>query len=686
MLVLGIAGGISPIHEKPYDLPPGITHDAAAALLDDGNVIAAIEEERLNRIKHTNKSPISAIRYCLEDCGLRLEDVDKLSIYGSEHSMNNNMRTAYLSRPRREFYKDIRTQIRRLLFDEFKYDLESDRLFFTPHHLAHALSAYIPSGFESSLILTIDGSGGDGTAGMVLTAAGDSLNALRSIPDVKSLGHFYLRVTRFLGYTNFDEYKVMGLAPYGDPEIYRRLFKSFYTLLPNGDYTIDWQKLNQLFDIGPPRTNGDPLTQIHQDIAAALQEAIEEIAFHILKYYKETTGHKNLCLAGGVAHNCTLNGKLLYSELFDEIFVQPAAHDAGCAIGAAFNVFYSERHKISRPTLDHIYWGADVGTDDFIESALTRWSAFLKYEKVKDIIVQAAEMLSSGFVIGWVQGRSEFGPRALGNRSILADPRPAENKEIINAMVKKREAYRPFAPSVMEEYIDEYFDVPPGKKKFPFMTFVVKVRECHHQLLGAITHVDGTARVQTVSKNTNGSFWNLINAFGNRTGVYLLLNTSFNNNAEPIVNSAEDAIVCFLTTNLHYLVVGNYIVSKKDFDLSCYLDLIPSLPRYSRLSKSRRYISRSELATVCEIGNSYDEEYKVSITAEMFDVLAGSCGERTIGNLLSSSGLTGNKTDSIVRELFDLWSKRVILLKPPEKAFDGQVLCASYQTEELQTV
>src|SRR5262249_1296171 len=283
---------------------------------------------------------------------------------------------------------------------------------------------------------------------------------------------------------------------------------------------------------------------------ASLQETLEDIAFHTIRYYRQVTGQKRLCLAGGVAHNCTLNGKLLYSGLFDDVFIQPAAHDAGCALGSAMHAYLQAKGSLSRPRLDHVFWGSDAGADDEIESTLSRWTELVEFEKVDNVAERAAQLLAGGSVIGWVQGRSEFGPRALGNRSILADPRPAENKRVINAMVKKREGYRPFAPSVPEEDAADIF-VPPPMKTAPFMIFVVDVREHQRALLGAVTHVNGSARVQTVSRSTNARYHRLLAEFKALTGVPVLLNTSFNNNAEPIVDSVEDAVVCYLTTGLH---------------------------------------------------------------------------------------------------------------------------------------
>src|SRR5688572_21813287 len=312
--------------------------------------------------------------------------------------------------------------------------------------------------------------------------------------------------------------------------------------------------------------------------------------------------------------------------MFEDIFVQPAAHDAGCAIGAALYPFFKQQSanggngKVTQ--LDHVFWGTEIGNGEAVLNDLEQWRDFLEFESRDDIAEHTAELLAQGFVVGWVQGRSEFGPRALGNRSIVADPRPAENKDIINSMVKKREAYRPFAPAVLEEYADEFFKLPRPGMYSPFMTFVVQVREEMRELLKATTHVDGTARIQTVSRSTNSSFWQLIDEFRKRTGVPVLLNTSFNNNAEPIVDSVQDAIVCFLTTKLHYLSVGNYLVSKKNIDHAAYLTLVPQLPAYARLTQTKRFVSSDRTATFFEIGNSYAKQFAVEVSQDVFHLLA----------------------------------------------------------------
>jgi carbamoyltransferase len=521
----------------------------------------------------------------------------------------------------------------------------------------------LPSGFDRSLVLTIDAFG-DGASGMILSGEGPALKSLSVLPDSKSLGRFYLGVIRFLGYDLFDEYKVMGLAPYGDPQKYRKMFKKFYTLLPDGDYIIHMDNLHRLFGLAAPRRTDDHIEQLHKDIAAALQESLEAIVLHVLRHYRDTTGHSKLCLAGGVAHNCTLNGKILYSGLFDDVFVQPASHDAGGAVGAALLLCQQRNGLAGSKAWNHVYWGTKVGDGDEVLGSLWKWKDLIEIEKLENVEERAARLLAEGYVIGWVQGRSEFGPRALGNRSILADPRPAENRDIINSMVKKREAFRPFAPSVLEEYVDDFFVVPENKKNFPFMVFVLKVREDKQKLLGAITHLDGTARVQTVSKAANPRYWGLIEEFRKLTAVPVLLNTSFNNNAEPIVDSVDDAVVCYLTTRLHYLVVGDYLISKKEGTDRKYARLAPSLPAYAILRQVRKHSSPGEMRTSYEIGNSYNDRYRAQISSEAFSILSQADGDRSLDELLAKVCPANENKRETLQELLDLWSRRVISLSP----------------------
>ncbi|MHC6157860.1 carbamoyltransferase family protein [Bradyrhizobium elkanii] len=665
MLCLGVSGGLDRIYQNSPELPNTFLHDGAAVLVRDGRVLAAVEEERLNRVKHSNKFPSNSIRYCLSTAGVELCEIDRIAFYATEAYCNTMLERLFVSQP---VPLDAKLLLRQLLAREFGTDVDASRVCFVNHHDAHAASAFAMSGFEQSLIFAVDG-GGDFLSGLLAVGSGTEISQLVSFPEHNSLGLFYLETIRYLGYGLFDEYKVMGLAPYGDPAPYRELFAQFYELLDNGGYRVHLDRIGPtLIRSIQVRRKGMAFTQQHRDVSASLQEALERIIFHILRHHREATGMKRLCLAGGVAHNCTMNGKLLYSGLFDDIFVQPAAHDAGCALGAALMMSNELGRPAPRERLSDVYWGPDLGTEHAIERELIAWSGHLDFQRSDDIAASAADWMANGAFIGWVQGRSEFGPRALGNRSILADPRPAENKNRINAMVKKREGYRPFAPSVLEEDASEFFELPGGKREFPFMNFVVRVRAAHHGVLGAVTHVDGTARLQTVSRTTNPAYWDVINAFKKRTGIPVLLNTSFNNNAEPIVDSVSDAIVTFLTTDLDGLVVGPFLVKKRPATLRDWCTLSVSLPPYASLHRIRAYTAEDRQETVCEIRIGHSGPESMRISHELFDLLVRIEGEASLGWLLDTTMLDQPRREDLVKELRLLWEQRGVRLHPPRAA------------------
>lgn len=664
MLILGFGGGPELIEETHLNLPHWMFHDSASVLLADGNLVCAMEEERLNRIKHTNKFPLQSLRFCLEKQGIQIKDVDAISYYKTTQELDSLFKMSFMSNSAQPQILDSLSAIRQILLKEFNHDVDPSRFHFVHHHVAHAMSTFVLSGYEESLITTFDGMG-DGASGMIFNGSGTTIEPLKTFPVTKSLGAFYINIMALVGYRIFDEYKVMGLAPYGDPERFRHVFKQLYTLLPDGDYQLSHrEKMETLFELGQPRRKGEPFTQKDKDIACALQESLEEIVFHVISHYQRETGHKNLCLAGGVAHNCTLNGKILRSGMFERVFVQPAAHDAGAALGAALHAHFKLNPAARKPTtMPHVYLGSDIATESLLEQ-LQKWNLFVSFEKLDDITRRSAELLADGAVIGWVQGCSEFGPRALGNRSILADPRPAENKDRINQMVKKREGYRPFAPSVMEEDAGEFFELSDGTKQFPYMIFIVTVKEDKRSLLQAVTHVDGTARIHTVARATNEPFWQLLRAFKELTGVPVLLNTSFNNYAEPIVDSIGDALNCYLTTGLDYLVIGDYLIRKRVLHLTDYLQLAVSLPVYVHLQQLLRPCQGSESRKSFSVRHNYNLEYNREVMPEVFDLLARADNEKTIAQLLNGKELDDAKVELILKELFGLWEQRLIQLTP----------------------
>ena len=667
MLTLGISGSLDLVSQRrEYLFPRGTFHDAAAVLVEDGKVIAGIEEERLNRIKHSNKGPVNSVRFCLESRGIKLDDVDFLTFYGSEELCTLMLRNVFYGTSDAQPVTSIRSLVHEFFQTGLRQDLDDGKLTFVNHHLAHAISAYAQSGQRESLVFTLDGAG-DALCGSVSHWIGTKYQLLHSFPVEQSLGIYYDRVIAMLGYAFTEEYKVMGLAPYGNPAKYRHVFRTLYDLLPQGNYVLHWQRLENLYPLAPPRKKGEAILPEHLDIAAGLQESLEAIVLHVVRHYRLRTGIKSLCFAGGVAHNSTLNGKILYSGMFNDFFVQPASHDGGCAIGAALYpqlmpVGSAPQTHATFERIEEVYWGTEIGSDENIATLLTQWQALIEFEQVEDVAAHSAQLLAAGKVIGWVQGRSEFGPRALGNRSILADPRPAENKDLINRMIKKREAYRPFAPTVIDESAHEYFDIPKGTTSFRFMSFTVKVKPEKRELLGATTHVDGTARIQTVSRNENPLFWKLIENFGKLTGVQVLLNTSFNNNVEPIVDSAEDALVCFLTTDLPHLAIGNFVVSKRDFDELELLKLSASLPSFARLVQVKSLGVEGEFILTHEITNTYNQD-RHSISESLFHVLMHSRDELILSDVILEHAPTDDRS-RLAAEVFDLWQKRAISLRP----------------------
>jgi carbamoyltransferase len=667
--VVGLSGGSSSTRPLPGAsrhariVPPTTTyHDSAAVLICDGQIIAGIEEERLNRVKHTNRIAAHATRRCLDIAGLSVRDVDRFAFYGKEEVWDRRVWHFMLSR------HDItpRWRARDYLADALSHDLACDldpsRVTFVEHHLAHATSAYLPGPFADALVVTLDGEG-DGLSGSVWAGQGEQLTRLLDIPRSESLGLLYLRAIQYLGYQQFDEYKVMGLAPYGNPQRYRHLFEAMCQLRPNGRFEVQLEQVSRLSEVlTSPRRASEPMTDVHRDLAAALQESIERATLHLLDFYRNETGLRYLCLAGGVAHNSTMVGSIARSGLFDGVFAQPASHDAGCALGAALHVARELAPRSRSTPLVDVYWGTDIGDEPVVRATLERWDQLVEIRRMRDTSVEVAELIASGAVIGWVQGRSEFGPRALGNRSILADPRPAENKERINRLIKQREAYRPFAPAVLEEHANQLFDMPPGTLG-AFMTFTVPVRAHSRHVLGAVTHVDGTARVQTVTRASNPRFWSLIDAFGARTGTPVLLNTSFNHSVEPIVDSIDDAVTCFLTTGLTHLVVQDYLVIKREVHADRLLRLSPSFPEHVQLVHARSMGEGDDIEDVRQCQDTIIPSHSQNISHETYQLLSRADGRSSLDDLVRHGDI--RMSSVVLAELEDLWMRRLLRFLPP---------------------
>jgi predicted NodU family carbamoyl transferase len=666
MLVLGLNGNFSTEDE---DLVPGMTelffHDASACLVQDGVLLAAVEEERLNRIKKTTKFPINAIRSCLAAANVSPTDIDAVGYYFREDYMDMVLNQLYIENPK-TVIRYSRELIEERLRTEFGWELPDDRLVYIPHHIAHAMSSFVHSGMREALVAVLDGRGEE-HSGTIFHAHGEQLESLTTYPVHKSLGVLYLFATQLLGYKFGDEYKVMGLAPYGNAGRYREIFDSLYSLRDKGDYEITPTGIVGPNVLGPgcfasdfvPRRKGERFTQQHMDFAAGLQELVEKITLHILGYWAEFTGLKKLCFGGGVAHNCSLNGMILRSGMFDEVFVHPASHDAGAGEGAAL----AAGHRLSGAVFPRIRLrtaslGPALGGENEIIQELNDWNALIEIDRPLDIVDRAVELLADGAVLGWAHGRSEFGPRALGNRSIVADPRPKENRTRINAMVKKRESFRPFAPVVTSEAASTYFEIPATMANYDFMSFVVRVREERKEELGAITHVDGTARIQIIEPDANERFHRLVARFGELTGTPVLLNTSFNNNAEPIVQSVEDVLTCFLTTELDYVVIEDFLVRRRPNFLAALDDLILRFRPTTKLAKRVGFRSSGKRVVVHEMFLDYSAGSTTEVSPQLYALL------EKVDGVSPLAAFGGKLPKALTEELFRLWADRFFTLTP----------------------
>lgn len=584
MKILGISGfeGSIPfkkahwpnLEDREYRISQG--HDSAAALFVDGEFIAAAAEERFSRKKHTGDFPIGAISYCLAEAGIALSNLDEIA-----HSFDfAPHRTLHSFDPvTAALYKDVYSR-EAVLVQVARYldSYPADRLRHVGHHLAHAASAYFCSGWDECLVLVVDGMG-EVQSATAYHARNGKLEKLQETPARDSIGILYSVVTLHLGFDfNADEYKIMGLAPYGNPARFRSLFEQAVDLHEDGTIRIPLLRLNRTRDerenyvatrkyltehLIKPRSPNDEITDVHRDVAAALQECLDRVMLHMCKHFGERTGLRRLALAGGVALNCTANGKLLQSGLFDEIFVQPAAGDDGSALGAAA-LRVSENGGIQNVRIPVPFYGPAYSLSQ-IEAALKEFGSRIavhSFENLNETCAHAAGLIADGRVIGWYRGRMEFGPRALGHRSILADPGHPEMRDRINAMVKMREAFRPFAPAVTLREVHKWFDVPPCAE-FPYMITTVNVRNEVRRHLPAITHVDGSARVQTVSAADNREFHALLEAVGRTTGREMVLNTSFNVKGQPIVNTPREAIETFMNTGIEFLFLEDILVARR---------------------------------------------------------------------------------------------------------------------------
>ena len=585
-------------------------HDSAAALLVDGKIVAAAQEERFTRIKHDPAFPHKATAYCLEEAGLTLADVDHVVFYDKPFLKFERLLETYLTFAPKGFasfrmampvwLKEKLFQ-KKLLLDELKqYDfaITADKLLFTEHHQSHAASAFYPSPFEEAVVLTIDGVGEWATTSVAL-GKGNKLETVKELHFPHSLGLLYSAFTYYTGFkVNSGEYKIMGLAPYGVPKYADLIKEHLIDIKPDGSFRLNMdyfdfatgltmtnKKFDKLFG-GPPRQPEQDLTQREMDLTASVQAVCEEVMLTLTQALAKEYGIPNLCLAGGVALNCVANGKIMRDGAFKNVWIQPAAGDAGGALGAALAAHYwhlgQPRKKPKTDGMEGSYLGPSF-TQKEIEARLKKAGAVFEVLPEKKVIETTAAALADEQAVGWFQGRMEFGPRALGNRSIIGDARSPKMQKVLNLKVKYRESFRPFAPSVLRESVSDYFEMETDSPYMLLVADVVKKRRqkmtaAQQKLFGieklnvprsdipAVTHVDYSARVQTVHKETNPRYHALISQFKKQTGDGVIVNTSFNVRGEPIVCTPEDAFHCFMGTELDMLVVGNCVLKKEDQD------------------------------------------------------------------------------------------------------------------------
>jgi len=569
--------------------------DSSACLVVDGKLVAAAEEERFRRIKHWAGFPTEAVRYCLSAGGITIDQVDHIAVNRnpSAHLLKKAL-FAFSKRPSLAAIKnrlenagkiaDIAEQLANLLAGKrVKATVHN-----IEHHRAHLASSFFVSPFDTAAVVSVDGFG-DFVSTMWGTGIGNRITVQDQVTFPHSLGLFYLAMTQYLGFTSYgDEYKVMGLAPYGKPTEIKNM-RQIVKLKPKGRFELDldyfihhsagismvWDngepKIGSVYSdrlietFGPPRQKDEPVGDRHKNLAASLQEMYEEAFFHLLNHVYGETKNPALCLAGGCAMNSVANGKVFDRIPFKEMYVQSAAGDGGGAIGAAYYVWNQEQKKSRSFVMDHAYWGPEFSNEEASEKLRVRSEELTagncSIEKITDeaeLCRMTAERIAEGKVVGWFQGRMEWGPRALGNRSIVCDPRRADMKDILNLKIKRRESFRPFAPSIIREAVGEWFETD---YEVPFMLQVYQIREQKRKLIPAVTHVNGSGRLQSVTEKQNPRYYRLINAFEKITSVPVVLNTSFNEN-EPVVCTPQEALDCFLRTKMDVLVLGDWFVER----------------------------------------------------------------------------------------------------------------------------
>jgi len=551
-------------------------HDAAACLLRDGEIVAAASEERFTRKKHDSGFPEHAIRYALSAGGIQVADIDCIGFYDKPLLKFERIITTYIGtfpKSFSSFRKAIPLWLKDKLWvpNNIRKRLDYDgEILFAEHHMSHAASAFLVSPYKRAAIMTLDGVGEWATATQGVGENG-KITLLNEIRFPHSLGLLYSAFTYFLGFkVNSAEYKVMGLAPYGEPKYYDTIMSNLIHVAEDGSFQINMDyfaydygltmtdgRFSELFGI-PVREAESELEQVHKDLAASVQKVTEEIVLRQARDLSRRTGMTNLCMAGGVALNCVANGRVIRETPFTDIFVQPAAGDAGGAVGVAAWIYHSVQGNERTHMWRHAFLGPEFSSQEIRSYLEKQGQPWIECSR-EELLAMTAKLIEQQNVVGWFQGRMEFGPRALGNRSILADARNPANRDVVNMKIKFRESFRPFAPTVLAERASEYFEIDCES---PYMLLVAQVRPEKRQI-PSVTHVDGSARIQTIAREQNALYYDLVKEFDRLTGCPVIINTSFNVRGEPIVCTPHDAYLCFMRTNMDYLVMDNFVLDKK---------------------------------------------------------------------------------------------------------------------------
>jgi len=643
-------------------VPGNYTYDGAAVLVEDGIVIAAMEEERLNRVKRSNKFPVEAIRYCLSSGGLQISDLDRIAYYVDENAANNALDRMFATAAPGTSHPDARALFSAVLLREFGSQPDPAKLAFYEHKLTHAACAMHQSGFDSCLVCVLDNAGGvyHGTRGKDGLVSLDPITATEPADSLQKLCH---AVLPNLGLGFFDEYKAYGMAPYGQSGKYQAELGQLYELHAGGRYELKLAQAAPLLQSLHEREAGLN-DAFRQDLAASLQEALERIVLHMLAHHRAESGANKLCLAGGMAENVGLATAILEAGLFDDVFVHPVAYDAGCALGAAL-LASQDLGAVSQPDrVTHLRWGSapeDLGP---LDQQISAWSQFVAFEPVSDVARLAAELVSGGSTLGWIAGRSEFGTHALGSRNAFADIGNPSNSAHLHQCLGRDETYRPLAAVVREDDLEFWTGSTGGTPNFPFQTFALPIRPDLRARIPAALDRDGRARLQTVARASSQVLWEILTHLQEISGTAAMLSSSLNRSSEPTVETVEDAIACFLNSKLDYLIIGHFVASRVPVEQEQRATMLLALPPHLQLLKIEDYGQGCKSKPVFALRSTAGEVADQSITRQLGQLLTDLDPAATLAQQFERDSLYGSVQRSVMAEIEVLWSRGLIKLRP----------------------